>query len=118
VVACCGLQRAPEVLTPEDARARCRFISFDGIQGANLGRGRGSACAALSPPRRRQLIAEHARRAAELVVAALREGASERAACSPTCAASAPSTEATATRVDPPVCLRAAENGRWTEREL
>ena len=111
VVVLCGLNGFPEVYAAADA-APLPVISFDGIQGANLGRGREVRVALPFSPVEGDILVEHARRAAELVVAALREGASDRAAVLAHLRRLGPFDEH-GDPVDPPVWLwRAADD--WT----
>jgi hypothetical protein len=79
LVVVAGLAGEPEV---DRARALAPLpvIGFDGLQGADLGAGRAIDVALPFGPGSKRVGVEESRRAAQLVVAALRRGAGARAA--------------------------------------
>jgi hypothetical protein len=85
LVVLCGLAGEPEIRRAA-ALAPLPVVAFDGVQGADLGAGRDVRVALpVAPadgvrPGEVRFFAEPARRAAQLVVAALRAGAADRAA--------------------------------------
>jgi hypothetical protein len=85
VVVLCGLAGAPEIARAA-ALAPLPIVAFDGVQGADLGAGRDVRLALPVAPADEVVVGDvlffvaPTRRAAELVVAALRSGAADRAA--------------------------------------
>ena len=120
LVVLCGLAGEPEI-DGAAALAPVPVVGFDGVQGAELGAGREVRVAfPFGPSRKGDANApggvwrgtDEARRAAELVVAALRGGASDRAAVLNALRALGPFDEH-GDPLDPPVWLwRASED--WT----
>ena len=117
LVVLCALADGPEVGVAA-ASAPLPVVAFDGVQGASLGVGRDVRLALPFAPADatapRDLLAgvAHARRAAGLVVAALREGACDRAAVLATLRALGPF-DAHGDPVEPPVWLWCAGDD-WT----
>lgn len=113
VVVLCGLEGAPEVGRAA-ALAPLPVVGFDGIQGADLGASREVrialpvAPAADVRPGELLFFVEPARRAAELVAGALREGARDRAALLAAMRAAGPFDEH-GDPIDPPVWLWRAD---------
>lgn len=116
VVVLCGLAGAPEVERAA-ALAPLPVVAFDGVQGADLGAGRDVRVALPVAPAADVVVGdvlffvEPVMRAAELVVAALRSGATDRAALLREMRRLGPFDEH-GDPVDPPVWLWRADE-RW-----